>query len=372
MSLWPENDIEKVEAHAGQSVGITLDKPVFVERGHVASHEDKAPLLSNVFRAHLFWLSKNPLKVGDTYKLRVHSSELNATIQSIDQMIDTEDLSELTDCNKVEKNQVAKVTIRVRDLIPIDAYIDNQKTGRIVLYNSDAVVGGGTVFMDGYADQRRLVTPKSENIYKVDHLLSHEKRAERNGYHGGVYWFTGLSGSGKSTLAMKVEQELFRREYQTYVLDGDNVRHGLNADLGFSPDDRAENIRRVSEVSALVADAGVLCISAFISPYRSDRKRARDVKPEHFHEIYIKASLEACENRDPKGLYKKARRGEIKQFTGIDSPYEPPENPDLVVDTEKNDIETCIHQIVDYIEQNAAYQKGEQDNKANGEKALAV
>ncbi len=367
---WPETDAEMVEAHAGQSVGITLDNKIFVERGHVASHEEKAPMLSNVFRAHLFWLSKEPLKVGDTYKLRIHSSELNATIQSIDHMIETEDLSEVSDCDKVERNQVAKVTIRVRDLIPLDPYIDNEKTGRIVLYDSDSVVGGGTIFMEGYADQRRMVKPKSENIYKVDHLLSHAKRAERNGYHGGIYWFTGLSGSGKSTLAMKVEQELFRREYQTYVLDGDNVRHGLNVDLGFSPDDRAENIRRISEVSALIADVGVLCISAFISPYRSDRQRARDVKPEQFHEIYIKASLEACESRDPKGLYKKARKGEIKQFTGIDSPYEPPENPDLVVDTEKNDIETCINQIVDYIEQNASFKKNDQDNKANGEKAL--
>lgn len=371
IETWPESETETIEAHAGQSIGITLDKPIFVERGHVASHEDKAPMLSNVFRAHLFWLSKDPLKVGDTYKLRIHSAEMNATIQSIEHMIDTEDLSEIKGCEKVERNQVAEVTIRVRDLIAIDPYIDNEKTGRIVLYDSDKVVGGGTVFMEGYADQRRLIKPKSENIYKVEHLLSHEKRAARNGYHGGVYWFTGLSGSGKSTLAMKVEQELFRRNYQTYVLDGDNVRHGLNVDLGFSPADRAENIRRVSEVSALIADAGVVCITAFISPYRSDRHRAREVKPEHFHEIYIKASLEACEDRDPKGLYRKARKGEIKQFTGIDSPYEAPENPDLVVDTENNDIETCIKQIVDYIEQNSVYQ-GERQGDENGEKALAV
>lgn len=370
---WPNPDIETVEAHAGQSIGITLDKPIFVERGHVASHEENAPMLSNVFRTHLFWLSKNPMKVGDTFKARLHAAEYNATIQSIDHLIDTETLAELEDSERVEKNQIAKVTIRVRDMVALDPYSDNDKTGRIVLYDEHSVVGGGTIFMDGYADQRRTLTPKSENIYKVDHLLSYDRRAERNGYYGGIFWFTGLSGSGKSTLAMKVEQAMFKKGYHTYVLDGDNVRHGLNKDLGFSPDDRSENIRRISEVAGLISDAGTICITAFISPYRSDRKRARDIKPERFHEIYIKASLDACEDRDPKGLYKKARKGEIKQFTGIDSPYETPENPDLVVDTEANDIDTCIAQIVNYIESNIAVKKNDNDaQNENGEKALAI
>ena len=167
-------------------------------------------------------------------------------------------------------------------------------------------------------------------------------------------WFTGLSGAGKSTLAMAVEQALFRRGYHVYVLDGDNVRQGLNANLGFSPEDRAENIRRVGEVAALFADAGMIAITAFISPYRADRQRARDAARGAFHEIYIEADLATCELRDPKGLYRKARRGEIGEFTGISAPYEPPEAPELVVDTASADIASCVERIIAYIEQQFA------------------
>jgi bifunctional enzyme CysN/CysC len=163
-------------------------------------------------------------------------------------------------------------------------------------------------------------------------------------------WFTGLSGAGKSTLAMEVEQRLFAKGYQVYVLDGDNVRRGLNANLGFSPDDRAENIRRVGEVAALFADAGLVCITAFISPYRDDRHRARAAAPDAFHEIFISADLETCERRDPKGLYKKARAGEIAAFTGVSAPYEAPASPELTVDTETHTVDECVAQIVNYVE----------------------
>jgi bifunctional enzyme CysN/CysC len=163
-------------------------------------------------------------------------------------------------------------------------------------------------------------------------------------------WFTGLSGAGKSTLAMEVEQRLFAKGYQVYVLDGDNVRRGLNANLGFSPDDRAENIRRVGEVAALFADAGLVCITAFISPYRDDRHRARAAAPNTFHEIFISADLETCERRDPKGLYKKARSGEIAAFTGVSAPYEAPASPELTVDTETHSVDECVAQIVVYVE----------------------
>src|SRR5262249_18169897 len=159
---------------------------------------------------------------------------------------------------------------------------------------------------------------------------------------GGVLWFTGLSGAGKSTLAMEIEQRLFQKGYHVYVLDGDNVRRGLNANLGFSPEDRAENIRRVGEVAALFADSGLICLTAFIAPYRADRERARAAAPDAFHEVYIKAGLDACEKRDPKGLYKKARKGEIAEFTGISAPYEPPVSPELVIDTEAASVEECV------------------------------
>ncbi len=187
-------------------------------------------------------------------------------------------------------------------------------------------------------------------------------RAARNRHSGGVLWFTGLSGSGKSTLAVEVEQRLFRKGYQVYVLDGDNVRRGLNANLGFSPEDRAENIRRVGELAALFADAGFVVLAAFISPYRSDRERAREAAlnfdPGSFHEVYIRASLEICEGRDPKGLYKRARAGEIADFTGISAPYEPPDRAELDVDTGSGDIDHCTGQILDYIDRHFAIAPG--------------
>lgn len=163
--------------------------------------------------------------------------------------------------------------------------------------------------------------------------MSRDARWGANGHKGGVVWLTGLSAAGKTTLAFKAEQQLFENGYRVYVLDGDNVRYGLSSDLGFSPEDRAENIRRIGEVAALYADAGMLVISAFISPYQSDRRQARRAAGGNFHEVYLSADVEACEKRDPRGLYKKARSGEIPDFTGISAPYEPPDHPELVIDT---------------------------------------
>ncbi len=176
------------------------------------------------------------------------------------------------------------------------------------------------------------------------------ERERKNGHLGGVLWFTGLSGSGKSTLAFALEAELFARGYQVYVLDGDNIRHGLNADLGFTRTDRTENIRRVSEVAALFADAGLVCISAFISPYRADREAARVAAKGRFHEVYLDADVQTCELRDPKGLYRKARAGKIPDFTGVSAPYEVPTSPDLVIPTGKTDIATSLALAVSYVE----------------------
>ena len=370
IEVWPENS-DKVEAHAGESVGFTLDQKIFVERGHIGSHEKNPPMLSNVFRASIFWLSNAPLKVGNSYKVRYGTQEAMVTVQSLDRVINTQDLAQDEAGTEVERNMVAEVTLRARDLLPVDPYIDNFRTGRLVIYEGYDVVGGGTISMEGYPDQRRNLSPKAKNIHAVSHLLDKENRAQLKGHRGGVFWFSGLSGAGKSTLAMAVEKALYEKNYHTYVLDGDNVRHGLNADLGFSPEDRAENIRRVGEVAALMSDAGQVVLSAFISPYRSDRDRARQAAPDRFHEIYVKADLETCEKRDPKGLYKKARKGEIAEFTGIDSPYEAPDNPELVVDTQSNDIDTCVQQVLRYIEDCVALPKGDQSSKKK-EKALAV
>lgn len=356
IETWPKGNIETLEAQAGESVGITLDQPIFVERGHIASHTQNAPMLSNVFRAKLFWLSRNPLKVGNTYTVRYGTHEARVSVQSIDRVIDTQGLNQQENAPDVPKNAVAEVTLRARDLLPLDPYADNARLGRVVLYEGYDIAGGGMVSLEGYADQRRDAAPKAQNISRVD-TLDTALRTELKGHGGGIFWFTGLSGSGKSTLAVAVERELFARGYHTYVLDGDNMRFGLNSDLGFSPEDRAENIRRVGEVAALMADAGLIVLTAFISPYRADRERARKARPDDFHEIYVSADLATCEARDPKGLYKKARAGEIRDFTGIGSPYETPDNPDMVVDTAGNDIDRCVRQVLAYIEDRAALMK---------------
>ena len=197
----------------------------------------------------------------------------------------------------------------------------------------------------------RATEHKSTNITLVEHRVSLEQREARNGHHGGVLWFTGLSGAGKSTLAFALEEELFRRGYQVYVIDGDNLRYGLNSDLGFSHKDRTENIRRAGEVAALFAGAGAICISAFVSPYRADREVARKAAGDRFNEVYVRADLETCERRDPKGLYKKARLGEIKDFTGVSAPYEAPLAPEIVLDTASHTVAECVAQLLAFIEE---------------------
>lgn len=198
------------------------------------------------------------------------------------------------------------------------------------------------------------MSAKSQNITRVEHRITSDQRWSRNSHKGAVVWFTGLSASGKSTLATRLEQRLFERGRQVYVLDGDNVRHGLCSDLGFSADDRQENIRRVGELSALFAQSGLIVLSAFISPYRSDRHLARRACGENFHEIYLQASLDVCEERDPKGLYAKARKGEIFDFTGISAPYETPEAPDMTIDTGVLSVDESLDIIFDYVERNVA------------------
>ena len=341
--------VTPVEARAGQAIGITLDEQIFVERGSIASHAEHAPMLTSVFRANLFWLGDKPLTVGSAYKLKLATTEAPVTVQSIDRVIDTENLAGKKS-DEVCRNEVAEVVLRARKMLALDEYTGNPATGRCALVDLYDTVAGGAVNMHGYPDQRRLYTVKGTNLTEVEHLLTAEARAWRNGHGGGVIWFTGLSGAGKSTLAMLVERVLFNKGFQVTVLDGDNVRSGLNADLGFEPEDRAENIRRVGEVAALFAQAGMIVISAFISPYQVDRDRARKAAPDSFHEVYIKAALETCERRDPKGLYKKARAGTIREFTGVSAPYEAPETAELVVDTEASDVDSCVAEIVDYIE----------------------
>lgn len=198
---------------------------------------------------------------------------------------------------------------------------------------------------------------KSQNITTVESRVTLQDRFERSGHRGGVLWFTGLSGSGKSTLAIELERRLFNNGYNVFVLDGDNVRHGLSSNLGFAPEDRTENIRRIGEVGALFANAGFIVITAFISPYQADRNRAREASGDGFHEIHVNADLFLCESRDPKGLYQRARRGEITEFTGISAPYEAPTSPEFTVDTGALDIERSVTALVEYVEVNFIQQQ---------------
>jgi bifunctional enzyme CysN/CysC len=206
------------------------------------------------------------------------------------------------------------------------------------------------VSTDKRYEKGQEAAPKSTNISTVEHTVREEDRVRTNGHRGGILWFTGLSGAGKSTLAVALERALFAKGYQVFLVDGDNVRQRLSADLGFSPRDRAENIRRIGEVAALFAEAGMVIVTAFISPYRADRDRIRALHGQYFNEVYINAPLDVCEARDSKGLYRKARAGELKQFTGISAPYEPPAAPELEIRTSEGSVEECVATLLQYAE----------------------
>ena len=335
-------------AVAGESVGVTLTEQIFVERGHLASHEADAPIESNRFKARLFWMGKRNLTIGERTKLKLATQELDAEIVSIERIIDASTLATVEEGRSyIARNDVAEVTIQTRGALVFDNHDRNPLLGRFVLVDNRQVAGGGIIFGGAYIDRSKI---KSENIFWSEGNVTPEHRTLRNGHKGAVVWLTGLSGSGKSTISQALERELFNQGLHTYVLDGDNVRHGLNSNLGFSPADRVENIRRVSEVAKLMADSGMIAITSFISPYRIDRGRAREIALAggvDFIEVYVNAPLAVCEERDPKHLYKKARAGEIKEFTGIDAPYEQPEDPEIVVHTDQQTLAESLATILE-------------------------
>ncbi|HIJ38227.1 MAG TPA: adenylyl-sulfate kinase [Rhodospirillaceae bacterium] len=338
-----------IVAVAGQSIGITLDEQIFIERGQIASLEDAAPIGTECFRARLFWLGRVPMQQGQRYKLKLATAEHIVTVEKIERIIDVSDLA-TADGVVVERNAVAEVLLRARSKVALDAFVDNPRTGRFVLVDNYDIVGGGVISLDGLAARNCAAHQANDDLSPVAHQITLEDRWRSNRHRGGVLWLTGLSGAGKSTISMELERRLFHKGYQVFVLDGDNLRRGLCADLGFSAEDRAENIRRVGEVAHLFAQAGMIVITAFISPYQSDRDRARSIAPALFHEVYIKASLEECLKRDPKGLYAKAQQGGIAQFTGVSAPYEAPVQPELVVDTAQLSIDESVDLVLRYIE----------------------
>ena len=343
---WPEPPASRV--HAGDNASIVLDRPIIVERGDIASHLDHPPKLTAVFDADVFWLSPTPLVSGRELTLNLATRTLGVRVQSVHHRFDPATL-EAHAASEVTATDVARVTLRAGELLALDDFAALPATGRFVLRDGLVTVGGGVIDASGYPDQRGLPEPAPEAI-PIRHQVSAAERAARLRHSGAVVWLTGLSAAGKSTLAMLLERRLFDAGYAVFVLDGDNLRRGLNVNLGFSPEDRQENIRRIGEVAALFAEAGLICITAFISPYRDDRRRARTaLKSGRFLEVYVKADLAVCEARDPKGLYRKARRGELKNFTGIDSPYEEPEAPEMVMDTNLRGPAACVDELVAYV-----------------------
>ena len=350
----PASGETKASAAAGEAVELTLDAAVPLPPGQLASHPDTPPVETDVFRARLFWTGLGPLRSGGRYGARLHGGvEHPVTVQSIERIVSTPDFAEQDDPSAVA-GDIVECVLRVPELVALDPFDRCRPTGWLALYDGEQPVAAGSIGMEGYADQRGLITVRATNLSRADTAVSAEARARRNRHRGGVLWLTGLSGAGKSTIAAEAERRLFAMDYQVCVLDGDNLRHGLSADLGFSPEDRAENIRRIGEVGALFARAGMIVITAFISPYRSDRERARAALPEAFAEVYVSADLATCEARDPKGLYKKARAGEIPEFTGISAPYEAPESPELVIDTDSAGIDASVEVLLGYIEANYA------------------
>ncbi|MAN61596.1 MAG: adenylyl-sulfate kinase [Parvibaculum sp.] len=332
---------------------LTFDTPHFAEPGEVVSHPEAPPIETDVFRVKAFWCADQRTQ-GDRVIVETAYGTAQGIIQSVEQVLSPSTFKTSSDA-AIAVGDLVEFVVRVDHVIALDHIGSLPIAAGIKLLDANdgsSLHAVGHISMEGYADQRHLLTSKSANTTPIEFSVGEGARARRNGHEGGVLWFTGLSGSGKSTLAGALEARLFEKGYQVFVLDGDNVRQGLTSNLGFSPDDRSENIRRVGEVAALFRQAGVIVISSFISPYRSDRDRARHAAYSSFHEVYIKADIETCIKRDPKGLYARALKGDIPDFTGISAPYEVPDAPELVVETGTSTIETCVDKLVNYVDRN--------------------
>jgi bifunctional enzyme CysN/CysC len=339
-------------AEAGESIGITLSEQIFVARGAVAALETDPPYELSRFKARLFWLGRAPFRKGKTYKLKLATQEVECEIDSIERLIDSSTLETIARTEEfVGRNEVAELQLRTRRPVAFDVHAEIIATGRFVIVDGLEVAGGGIVAADQYPRRTADSLQKSHNIFWSRGKVTPGQRALRNGHRGRVVWLTGLPASGKSTIASELERELFNLGQHVYVLDGDNMRHGLCSDLGFSPKDRKENIRRVGETAKLFAEAGAICITAFISPYRSDREMVRQIlEAGKFVEVYVNAPLQVCEERDPKGLYAKARANQIKEFTGISAPYEAPERAEVELPTDQLTVAESVARIIEYLQ----------------------
>ena len=338
----PKGEIS--EAYSGQAITLTLSDELDISRGDVIlSKKNDQIIKADQFASHLIWMDQEPMLPERNYIFRFNNSYINGKITDLVHSINVNSYEEVAS-KKLNLNDIAYCKIAIDKMHAISSYSNNQKLGSFVIidpYNNKTIGVG----MIDHALRR------SSNISWHKMSINKKTRSELNSQKPCVVWFTGLSGSGKSTIANILEQKLHTIGKRTYLLDGDNVRHGLNKDLGFTDTDRVENIRRDAEVSKLMVDAGLITLVSFISPFKSERQMARDLlSSDEFFEIFVNTPLEECEKRDPKGLYKKARAGELKNFTGIDSLYEEPENPDIILDTASSNAEELTDQIINFLQ----------------------
>ncbi len=336
-------DGDLTEAHLGQSVTLCLNDEIDISRGDVLSTAESPATVADQFSAHLLWMDSEPLLPGRPYLLQVGTQTTTAQITKLKHKVNVDTLENQA-ATRLQLNELANCTIGLDRQVAADPYHHNRATGSFTVVDryTNKTVGAGVI---------DFALRRAHNVHWQKLDVDKIARASLKGQRPAVLWFTGLPGAGKSTIANLVEKRLHNLGRHTYVLDGDNIRHGLNKDLGFTDADRVENIRRAAECARLFADAGLIVLVSFISPFRSERALARErCAPGEFVEIYIDTPLHVCEQRDPKGLYKKARAGEIKNFTGIDSAYEPPLAPEIVVHGSGSPAETETERILGYLE----------------------
>ncbi len=327
-------------AVAGQAVTLTLADEIDVSRGEVIASPASPPRVGEQFEASLVWMAEQPMLRGRSYVMQVGTSAVGATIAPLKYKLDIDSLEHLA-AEQLELNEIGVCEIELDRPIAFDPYVESRDMGGFVLIDriTNQTLAAGMLNFE---------LRRSQNVRWQDISVDKTAHAKQKGQRPCVLWLTGLSGAGKSTIANVVERKLHNLGRHTYLLDGDNVRKGLNKDLGFTDADRVENIRRVAEVARLMADAGLIVITSFISPFESERRMARELLGEdEFIEVFVDAPLAVAEARDPKHLYARARRGEIRNFTGIDSPYEPPEAPEVHIDTTKTSPEEAGERILD-------------------------
>ncbi len=329
-------------ASAGDAITLTLADEIDVARGDVLAHPDARPAVDDGFAANLIWMSDDPLRFGRSYFLKLGTRTVPATVSKLAYRLDINTFAQ-DQASTLKLNEVGLATIAANAPLAFDPYADNKVTGAFILIDRETnqTVAAGTV-----AESLRRAT----NVFRQNTSVTRTDRARLKHQRPGVLWFTGLSGAGKSTIADKVESKLNLAGVHTAMLDGDNMRHGLNKDLGFSLADRTENIRRVAEVARLMTDAGLIVLCSFISPFRRERDMARATLPSgEFLEVFVDTPLEECVRRDVKGLYRRAMAGEIKDFTGVDQPYEAPESPEVIVGRDGESIERSAAKVVEVL-----------------------